>query len=61
MCLEENVALDRKGILASMIYTLLNLQRTPVILVNGQLASQGRVPTLEELRGWLRVARSPKG
>ena len=41
-----------------MMYALLHFRRTPVILINGRLVSQGRAPTLEELRGWLHVARN---
>lgn len=39
-----------------MLYALRNFRRTPVILVNGQLVSQGRVPTEDEVRGWVRSA-----
>lgn len=50
--------LDRKNLLVSMGYALITFRRTPVIIVNGRLVSQGRVPQMSELHRWIRQARS---
>jgi hypothetical protein len=50
--------LDRKSLLVSMLYSLVTFRRTPVILVNKQMCSHGRVPLLEEIRTWIEQAKA---
>ena len=57
VCQEENVVLDRKSLLVSMMYSIATFRRTPVFFVNGVLVSQGRVPSKDELRYWIRQER----
>lgn len=57
-CAEEGALLDRKNFIMSLLYALITFRRTPVIFVNGRLMSQGRVPSFDELRHWLRDARA---
>lgn len=52
-CAEADAFLVRKSFAASLLYSLLTFRRTPIIFVNGQLMSHGRVPTLGELHRWL--------
>lgn len=57
-CKEMDALLDRKSLLVSMLYSLVTFRRTPVILVNKQMCSHGRVPLLEEIRTWIEQAKA---
>ena len=54
VCREQNVLLDRKGLLLSIWHCVITLSRPPVIVVGGRRVCRGRVPTVGEIGDWLR-------